>query len=231
MDNGPFKDGESPPPIDSEFLNSDNIGIESEGGLVVWLKRDTGAGRDQARNVFSVDRVEADTLDDINRFTVALEELEATRARQILDSWQGAGWAIDRLQQLSHRQVMVIDSLLESWSDGNVINSVQLERAFEDQDNNVIVATVGRQMRTRLPDADCVEYIADYVGPYEFVDIEGSCIARDVWNVFRDRLEIMDCTIWGLVKVGHIQQRPDWQGWGSHYPFGFLKTAPGTPDA
>ena len=221
-DNGPFKGGEDLLAMDFESPDSENIAIESESGLAVHLKRDTKVVGDEVRDVFSIDRVEADKRDDINKFVHALEELEATRARQILNSWQDAGWSIDRLQQLSNRRIMVADGLLERWSGGNVTDSVQLERAFENQDSAVITALVGTRVTAHLPEADCLEYIAGSIGPYEFTGPEGASIARDVWNTFRDEPKIMDCMILGLIEDGHIQQRPNWRGWGSHYPFGFL---------
>lgn len=222
---GPFgPDDEDMLPTDFTIPDCESIMLRSGSDLTVWLKRDTIIVGDEAKNVFSVDRVKADTWDDIAKFVDALEELEATRARQILSFWQDAGWPIDRLGNLTDRQIMVVDALLDRWSDGSVVDFVQIEKAFDNEDDHVISAIVSKKVQVHLPEDSCVEYIADRLGPYEFTGLEGACIARDVWNTFRGEPEIMDCMVWGLLGRGHIQQLPDWSGWGNPYPYGFIKT-------
>ena len=209
--------------IFDRIANSQTININTNDGLKVHLRRPPGwMSMKYGYNVFSIVYVEARTWDNINRFVVALEGLEATRAQQILDSWESNSWSTDLLRRKTNTQIMLVDNLVDTWSDGNIVNSVELISAFTDENDSIIQATVRRTILDHLPDQECVEHIADRFGPYEFVSLESARIARDVWNVFRNDTEVIDCMIHGLQSINLIRKRQDWSDWKNPYPFGFL---------
>ena len=84
-------------------------------------------------------------------FASSLEELEATRARQILDLWESKNWSTDRLRELTDRQIMVVDDTVEIGPGEGVIDFVELERAFEEGAESV-VSFISRTTKTfRFP--------------------------------------------------------------------------------
>ena len=222
LSNEPFDDNERfLEGVDQKVADASEVTVQGENGLTVWLKHDEKITQGVVRTVLSIERVEADTQEEVDRFDEALEKLEAIRAQQILDSWTATGWSTDLLRSLSNRRIMVIDVMLDLWSEGNVIKNVELLSAFE-RDTAKVAAEVTRKVTIHLPESECVEYIAERIGPYEFTSLESACLIRDVWNVFGDNSDVIDCMVYGMVADDHIKQLPDWTDWTGYRPYPFL---------
>ena len=197
--------------------------IELNGGLKVYLKRPpVWKPTIYEYNVFSLERVEARTMDDIDQFAASLEELEAKRARQILSLWESKGWQADGLRELTNRQIMVVDGVVGMDSAEGILDFVEVKRAFEGENESVIEFLATKRKTFRFPSQECTERISETFGPFEFTTVAGARIARDVWNAFRNNTEVLDCLILGLHSGGHIRQRPDWPDWRSHHSLELL---------
>ena len=114
---------------------------------------------------------------------------------------------------------MVVDTIVDTWVDGKVTSNVKLLSAFAGKRGGEFVANVTQEVVVHLPEPECVEYIADKIGPYEFVSLDSACLIRDVWNVFRENSDVIDCVVHGMLAGGRIKQLPDWTNWTSCYPF------------
>ncbi len=107
------------------------VRVAGRNGLVVTLRRGERATQDAVWVAHAVDRVEADTREQVDRFD---EALEAAWARRILDSWVARGWPADRLRRLSDRKIMVVDGLLDMWAGDGETGAAETVKALEGED-------------------------------------------------------------------------------------------------
>ena len=197
--------------------------IDLYDGLKLYLKRPRSwKPTIYEYNVFSLVQVEARTMDCIDQFAASLEELEAKRALQILNQWESEGWQTDRLQELTNRQIMVVDGVAGMDSPESTLQFMEIKRAFESEDESVIEFLARRKSTFHFPNQECVDRISETFGPFEFTTVAGARIARDVWNAFRDNPEVLDCLILGLHSGGHIRKRPDCTDWRSYHALELL---------
>ena len=222
------------PEIEEEILISptvsgyDTVTYSNSEGVTVWLgRRGIGDVERPDNDVWQVSHVTAQTKQALNDFVERLEELEAERAKQIVKSWRDVKWSTDCLESLNNRQIMVVDATLDATLQGRVIlKHVQLDSAFED-DGHVIEWVDRKLHHEGLPEAECIEYIAEEVGPYEFVSLEAALMTRDMWRVLSHDSSMIDCMVAGLIERGHVRRLRDWTGWGGTYPFSFASQAGG----
>ena len=211
--------------ISFEADDHDALSFIGNNDLVVWLGRRKGSNEKRPYyDVWQISHVTAQTEEDIDKFVADLEDLEKERAKQIVESWQKAGWSIDQLRTFNDRLIMVIDTVIDSdLMDGTTIKQVLLLSAF-NENSDVISWEASQSHQAYMPDSECKERLAEKLGPYEFASIEGARLAWFMWRELNQDPGAVDCMVAGLLAMGHIYQLSDGE-WGGASPFSFLSGA------
>ncbi len=201
------------------------VNFSNEDGLEVWLgRKEMGDEERPYRDTWVISHVAGQTKAQVDEFVEFLEGLEEERADQIIESWKNAGWSTDYLETLSDRLIMVVDASLDVGLHGGkvIIDNVQLESAFEDGGGK-IVWEASQRNHAYMPQSECIEFIADKIGPYEFTSLEAARVTWYMWRGLNQDTDAVECMVAGLETMGHVRRLPDWTGWeeGTH-PFSFI---------
>ena len=220
-----FHDTEGEIFISPQVSDFDAIPFSNGDGTEVWLgRRQIGNEERPYQDVWQISHVVTQTEEALDEFGWLLEGLEEERADQIIESWKNAGWSTDYLETLSDRLIMVVDASLDVGlhSGKVIINDVQLKSAFEDGGAEIVWETSQRN-HAYMPDPECIEYIADKIGPYEFVSLEAARVTWYMWRGLNGDHGATECMVAGLEAMGHVRRLSDWVGWeeGIH-PFSFI---------